>query len=109
MGYRGSLADLPGWALGVVVVLGVIEVGLLVVALVRLVRTPAGRLTLPIWAWALIIVFVTTLGPIAFLVAGRRPPELSGDVPRAAAPGRAGSAADLLYGPKPPTDPGARP
>lgn len=108
MGTRSSLADLPGWALPVVVVLGVVEVGLLVVALIRLVRTPQGRLTLPMWAWALIIVFVSTLGPIAFLVAGRRPPELSGDVPRAAGSGRASSAADLLYGPKPPTDPGAR-
>lgn len=107
MGSNSSLSGLPGWALAAVIVLGVVEVGLLVVALVILLRTPQPRLTLPVWAWALIIVFVSTLGPIAFLVAGRRPAEVSGDVaaPRA---GRPGSAADLLYGPKPPVDPGPR-
>jgi len=104
-----SLSGLPGWAVVAVIVLAVIELALLVIALVVLVRTPRARLTLPIWAWALIIVFVSTLGPIAFLVAGRRPAELSGEAAQPAHRAGAGSAADLLYGPKSPTDPGSRP
>ena len=107
MDANNSLSGLPGWALAVVIALAVIEVALLVVGLIVLVRTPPSRLTLPVWAWALLIVVVGTIGPIAFLVAGRRPAAAS-DTPRPAGSGHAGSAADLLYGPKPPADGGGR-
>ncbi len=105
MGSRGTLSNLPGWLLGVIIVMSVIELALLVVALIVLVRTPSPRLTLPVWAWLLIIVLISTFGPIAFLVAGRRPRETP-DAPRRGGPGGRTSAADLLYGS--PTDPDER-
>ena len=97
MGSSGTLSDLPGWALVAVIIMAVIEAAVLIAALIVLVRTPTSRLTLPLWAWILIIVLISTFGPIAFLVAGRRPPEAApGAAPRT--PGAGSSAADLLYG-----------
>ncbi len=98
MGSSVSLSNLPGWALIAIAVMAVIEVALLVTALVVLVRTPPSRLTLPMWVWIVIIVIVSTLGPIAFLVAGRRPPEAEPGAMRRADSGAGSSAADLLYG-----------
>lgn len=67
------LLDLPvaAWiALGLLVV---ISLGLLIAAEYTIFTTPIERLTLPRWAWALISL-VQFIGPIAFFVAGRRPP-----------------------------------
>ncbi len=48
----------------------IIQLGLLIVALVDVLRRPRVR-HLPKWGWILIIVFVNLIGPIVYLIAGR--------------------------------------
>ena len=89
----------------VIIVLGALELALDVVALVILVRTPKQRVTLPKWAWALIIIVINLIGAILFLAIGRRPAEAVD--PRAVEAQRgetslprpsASAVADSLYG-----------
>jgi hypothetical protein len=47
-----------------------IEITLLVIALVDLIRREQVR-HLPKWAWALIIIVLNFIGPIAYLILGR--------------------------------------
>lgn len=47
-----------------------IELGLLVFALVQLVKSEVKHM--PKWAWALIIIFINIIGPIVFLTVGRK-------------------------------------
>ena len=47
-----------------------IELGLLITALVDLVRRPQTRG--PKWAWALVIIFINFIGPIIYFIAGRK-------------------------------------
>jgi protein-S-isoprenylcysteine O-methyltransferase Ste14 len=54
------------------VALGLVELGLLAAAWIVLFRTPAERLTMPKWAWALLCL-IQFVGPIVFFVAGRKP------------------------------------
>lgn len=91
---------------GLVAVLAIVQLGLLLWALIRLAGTPDNAVSLPKWAWALIIIFASTVGPIAFLVAGRREPEHFAP-PTWQGHASAASAADLLYGaPARPFQPG---
>ncbi|QDZ16869.1 PLDc_N domain-containing protein [Humibacter ginsenosidimutans] len=96
------------------VVLGVLELALDVVALVLLVRTPRERVTMPKWAWALLIIFINLIGSILFLAIGRRPaaavdPLTTGaQTGDAAARPSSASVADALYGSAPGTG-GAEP
>ena len=46
-----------------------LQLGLMVFALVDLIRRE--RTNGPKWVWALVIVFVNLIGPIVYLVAGR--------------------------------------
>ena len=48
----------------------VIEYGLLAFAIVQLVKNEARYL--PKWGWALIIVFINIIGPVVFLLAGKK-------------------------------------
>jgi len=48
----------------------VIEYGLLIFAIVQLVKNEVRYL--PKWGWALIIVFINIIGPIVFLLAGKK-------------------------------------
>jgi len=48
----------------------IIEYGLMIFALVILFRNEAAYL--PKWAWALIIIFFGFIGPIVFLIVGRK-------------------------------------
>lgn len=48
----------------------IIEYGLLIFALVQLVRSEVQHM--PKWGWALIIIFINIIGPIVFLVVGRK-------------------------------------
>lgn len=66
-------------ALVVSLVVAVVDVALLVIALVRLARTPAGRRTLPWPAWLAIIVLVHPIGAIVFLIVGRRRAQVTGE------------------------------
>jgi Phospholipase_D-nuclease N-terminal len=47
-----------------------IELGLLVTALVDLIRRPQTRG--PKWLWAIVIVLVNIIGPIVYFIAGRK-------------------------------------
>ncbi|MCR4425372.1 MAG: PLD nuclease N-terminal domain-containing protein [Firmicutes bacterium] len=67
MAFAGmSLAEL----LRLLLPLVVLESGLKAYCLISLSRNEAS--TLPKWAWALIILFVSTFGPLAYLIFGRR-------------------------------------
>lgn len=46
-----------------------IEIGLLVAAIIDLIRRPATRG--PKWMWVLIILFVNFIGPILYFILGR--------------------------------------
>lgn len=78
------------------------QLALMILALVRLRRTPEDRLALlPRWAWVLVIIAGQLLGPLVFLAVGRGP-EKAAD-PLAQAGGDAGrpsipSSLDRLYG-----------
>ena len=48
----------------------VIELGLMIAALVDLIRRPQTRG--PKWAWVLVIVLINFLGPIIYFIAGRK-------------------------------------
>ncbi|MCA9991052.1 MAG: PLDc_N domain-containing protein [Anaerolineales bacterium] len=47
----------------------IIQLGLMLFALVDLIRRPTTRG--PKWAWALVIVLINLIGPILYLVVGR--------------------------------------
>ncbi len=64
--------NLSGIEIAGLVALVVVEFGLLIAAWVVLFRTPAQRLTLPKWAWALLCL-IQFVGPIVFFAAGRKP------------------------------------
>ena len=57
-----------------------VELGLLAAAWIVLFRTPADRLTMPKWAWALLCL-IQFVGPIVFFVAGRKPATMTESVP----------------------------
>jgi hypothetical protein len=48
----------------------IIEYGLLIFALVQLVRNEVKYM--PKWGWALIIIFINIIGPVVFLIVGRK-------------------------------------
>ncbi len=51
----------------------VIEYGLLIIAIVQLVKNEVKYL--PKWGWALIIVFINIIGPVVFLLVGKKKDE----------------------------------
>ena len=51
----------------------VIEYGLLIIAIVQLVKNEVKYL--PKWGWALIIVFINMIGPVVFLLVGKKKDE----------------------------------
>lgn len=72
-------------------ILSAAQLALMVWAVIVLLRTPVQRLRLPQVVWIIIIVFVNVLGPIAFLLFGRKPVVV--DIAPSAAKG---SMADLV-------------
>jgi len=48
----------------------IVEYGLMIYALVQLFRNEAAYL--PKWGWALIIIFINIIGPVVFLLVGRK-------------------------------------
>ncbi len=95
-------SDLPTFVQFVIIVLGLSQLGLQVVALIRLFRTPEERLqTGKRWVWLLIVLLGGLVGTIVFLATGRLPPQAV-DPPRSekserSAAERGRRAADVLY------------
>lgn len=48
----------------------IIQLGLMIFALIDLLRRPTANG--PIWMWALIIIVINIIGPIAYFLIGRR-------------------------------------
>src|SRR5512132_297742 len=95
-----ELSELPVGFWVLVGILAVAQLGLMVFALVDLVRRErvAGGHK---WIWLLVILFGNLLGPLLYLAVGRTPPPASeANGPRPPAPDRAQRAADVLYGKK---------
>lgn len=94
--------------LGLVVAIAM-QLLLAAVALVVLFRTPQSRLLLGSrWPWVAIILVASTVGPVVFLAAGRRPAPAPDVVAvRRPAPEDVGRAVDALYGR--PADPADEP
>lgn len=59
----------PMWMLALIIPIALLEMGLMIYALVDLVKRKKTKG--PKWVWALIIVLVNIVGPIVYLFAGR--------------------------------------
>ena len=100
------LSEMPGWTLALLGVLVVVQIGVEIYAIVKLLKTPDDRLVFgKKWPWLLIILFVNLVGALVFIAAGRKPAEavdpLAASVSDAPAAGdRAARAVDVLYGAK---------
>lgn len=89
----------------VVIVLS-LQALLAAIGLIVLVKTPTQRVQFGRkWPWVLVILVVSTIGPILFLAVGRRPAPVA-DVPAPASPNLA-SAVQGLYGSAPGATDGA--
>ena len=91
------LLALPAFALVLIALVLVVQLGLMIWSLVDLVGRPAQRLRGPKWLWAVIIVLGELVGPIVYLLIARLP-EAAEAPPAAPDSGRAAAAADVLYG-----------
>lgn len=80
-------SNLPTSVLIALVVIAVADLALLVIALVRLARTPSTRRSLPWPVWLLIIVVVHPIGAICFLALGRTPAPVTDTVTTGSTPG----------------------
>jgi hypothetical protein len=98
-------ADTVSVSTGTLVLIGVlllVEIGLLVAALVDLLRRPDAAVTGGRrWVWILVIVLLNTIGPIVYFVAGRRPRPI-------ADPARSGAHGAATAPPQAPASPDAR-
>lgn len=92
-------SDIPPAARAAIVALAAVQVGVEVVALVVLARTPVERVRLgKKWPWVLIILFVNLVGAVVFLAAGRMPAPGAEEPAAAASTESMARAAELLYG-----------
>jgi hypothetical protein len=88
------------WLLVVGGLLAIAQLTFEIWVFVRMVRTPAERVTLGgrKWLWGVIILLVNWIGAILFLVLGTTPAAAVEVTPQTAASTRAENAADTLYG-----------
>ena len=99
-----DFAALPFGVQVVLTVLLAVTLTLDIIALIDLYRRPAGQLAFGSkWMWLALILLLNLLGPILYLVAGRKPaPHVDG--PQSARsefnPNAAADAAEKLYGPR---------
>jgi heme/copper-type cytochrome/quinol oxidase subunit 4 len=98
MTLSATLADLPVALIAIFAGLALVQVGLDVVALVHLYRTPAAQVAGGNkWLWVVIIVLVNLIGAILYLAIGHRAPPAAEQA--AARPSdRMGDIVDSLYG-----------
>ncbi|MGB9005119.1 MAG: PLD nuclease N-terminal domain-containing protein [Candidatus Aminicenantales bacterium] len=62
--------DIPAKLIPLLIPVIIIELGLMIIALLDLVKRERTRG--PKWVWALVIIFLNIFGPIAYLLFGRR-------------------------------------
>jgi hypothetical protein len=101
-----SLSGVPVWVLVVLGVLAVVQITLDVIALLDLYRRPTAQVLFGNkWIWVAIALLVNTVGPILYLVAGRKPAAIAENAaPSTSRPVRTEDIADALYGPRDETD-----
>src|SRR3974377_1376514 len=96
-----SIAGLSTGTVVVLVLLGILELGLMVWAIIAIVQRPAvlwGRK----WLWLVIVILFGLIGPLVYLALGRvQPPVPEAESDATPMTDRAGRTADLLYGPRP--------
>jgi hypothetical protein len=100
----GITADIYGLSTGVIValaLLGLLEIGLLVWAVLDIVQRPAVRWGHK-WIWLVVVIVFGMIGPIVYLAVGRAQAPTPEPTPAddATISDRATRAADLLYGPR---------
>lgn len=93
-------SDLPTGLVVAIVIVGVVQLALDVIALVDLYRRPADRVTTGNkWIWVAVILLVNLLGAILYLAVGRKPaPVQAAALPSTPSASRAADIADSLYG-----------
>jgi hypothetical protein len=62
--------DIPSKLIPLLIPVIIIELGLMIIALLDLLKRERTRG--PKWVWALVIIFLNIFGPIAYLLFGRR-------------------------------------
>jgi hypothetical protein len=93
-----QVVQLSGAALLVIALLAALELGLDVVALVHLYRTPTAQVVGGNkWVWVAVIILVNLLGAILYLAIGHRPPPAP-EIPAGRSATSASDAMDSLYG-----------
>ena len=93
---------MPPWALVVLGIVALAQLGFEIYALVDMLKRPSDQLALGgrKWLWAIIILLINWVGAIVYLVAGRKPALAVDVAPTGPVASRAASAADALYGPR---------
>ena len=94
-----NLAKTPLPVLAVLGILGAVEVGVDIVALVDLYRRPAKRVVGENkWIWLAVIILVNLLGAVIYLAAGRKPAQVDDATASHSPTARTEDIVDSLYG-----------
>jgi hypothetical protein len=100
------ITDFPALPTGALVAMGVLVFAALVldaIALIDLYRRPAGLVEFgKKWIWVVLILVVNVIGPVLYLVIGRKaasPPESPATISNASKQPGAADVAGKLYGP----------
>jgi hypothetical protein len=103
----GAINGLSTGTIVALVLLGLVELGLMIWAVIDIIRRPA-VLWGQKWIWLVIVILFGLVGPLVYLAVGRvQSPVPESAVDTTPMTDRAGQTADLLYGPRadaPPRD-----
>jgi hypothetical protein len=105
----GSIYGLSTGTIVVLVLLGLLELGLMVWAVLDIIQRPA-VLWGQKWIWLVIVILFGLIGPLVYLAVGRvQPPVPETTADQTSITDRARQTADLLYGPRPDAQPAEAP
>ncbi|WP_407341893.1 PLD nuclease N-terminal domain-containing protein [Pengzhenrongella phosphoraccumulans] len=101
-----NLSSLPVGVLVALVVVGLVQITLEVIALLDLYRRPTDRVLLANkWVWVAVIVLANIIGPILYLVTARKPAAIDEiSAPAGTSSTRTDTIADALYSPRSDTE-----